>query len=90
MVETKGHANKFSCMCLLFAIISRFVWKMVINEWLFLELGCSLILILVVVLEVGVVLIQVYMFCLLTIIFILKMLMSCVKNNINIYFIFGE
>ena len=53
---------------LLLAIISRFVWEMVI-EWLFLGLGCSLILILVIVLEAGVTLIQVYVFCLLTIIY---------------------
>ena len=54
---------------LLLAIISGFVWEMVINEWLFLGLGCSLILILVVVLEVKVAFIQVYVFCLLTIIY---------------------
>ena len=54
---------------LLLAIISGFVWEMVMNEWLFLGLGCSLILIMVVVLEVGVALIQAYVFCLLTIIY---------------------
>ena len=45
---------------LLLAIISGFVWEMVMNEWLFLGLGCSLILIMIVVLEVGMALIQAY------------------------------